>query len=134
MSFTAIVHVPNGLANLSGAKVIKAWHEDSETLAALEVTNVKARTPVDTGALQASVDATNNTGSGPVLAEVFFNEDNQLSAWDRVYAQYQEGPPLGLSTYTNDPHQMLYAAQSEDAPAIVAWAVMSGQRALDQLG
>ena len=38
-----------------------------------------------------------------------------------MYAQYQEGGALGLSTYTNPPREMVASAVTEDIPAIEAW-------------
>jgi hypothetical protein len=108
---------------LSPQKVEEALHGNSAVLALEEAQRVRERTPVLTGALRSAVNYTNYTNPrSRQLVKVWYEDEPQLFTWKRVYAAYQEGPPLGLSTYTNAPHQMLYGAETEDAGAIQQWA------------
>lgn len=120
------------LANMSPDEpmnaVIEGWTQNAEELLAIEIANVTQRTmerAYDTGALASSV--TGNVGSGhPNLVSVWFNNAQQYSQWGRYYAPYQEGPPIGLSTYTNEPRHMLYDSKTDDVSQIQQWAVESG--------
>ncbi len=108
---------------LSPEKVQAALHGNSAVLALEEAQRVRDRTPVLTGALRSSVDYRNYPKrTSKQLVKVWYEDEPQLFTWKRVYVDYQEGPPLGLSTYTNAPHQMLYRAEAEDAGAIQQWA------------
>lgn len=138
MDISVSLTLPPGVTSIpqAAARIMKAWHADSETIASQEVEAVKERTPVRTGALHASVDATWTPDSfrKSNLATVFFNEGNQLAEWNRVYVAYQEGPPLGLATYTNGPRHMLYRAPAEDAAGILAWALDNASQAVAKMG
>jgi hypothetical protein len=89
-------------------------------LADIEYYNISARTPVRTGALLSDLQEQANV-SDTILAYIFYGTENQLDQWDRVYVQYQEGGILGRPTYTNDPHEMVYSALTDDIPAIEEW-------------
>lgn len=108
---------------LSPEEVNKALHAASDELGDMEVGRVLERTPRDTGALRDSLSYRPYPNpKSKQLVKLWFDDEPQLFEWGRVYDPYQEGPPLGLSTYTNPPHQMLYLAETEDASAIQAWA------------
>jgi hypothetical protein len=118
--------------------VLAAWGADAETLLQIEEYNVTQRTldrANDTGALASSVtgQAYGDAKNGTIIA-VWFNNAQQYAEWGRYYAPYQEGPPIGLSTYTNAPRHMLFDAQTEDAGQIHDWAVRTGQHSLEGLG
>lgn len=114
--------------------VLDAWQSDAETLLQLEIYKVTARTEArarDTGALASSVTGRVGTRASGKLISVWFNNAQQYAQWGRYYAPYQEGPPIGLSTYTNAPRHMLYDSQTEDAPAIEEWALEAGGSGAD---
>ena len=143
MAVSLSITVPDILKAIGGMDpntptdaVIEGWTQDAETLLAIEIYNVSQRTqdritgPYTTGALLSSV--TGRVGSGhPRLISVWFNSSQQYATWGRYYAPYQEGEPIGLDTYTNGMHHMLYDSQTEDAKEIRDWAVSAGQRAED---
>lgn len=86
---------------------------------------IQGRTPVDKGGLVASETYEVNTDRSDPTLVTFSSEDGpQLDAWGRVYVTFQEGPPLGRSTYTNDPRQMYYRAESEDIGEVQAYLDM----------
>ena len=74
-----------------------------------------------TGALLESVTKEANV-SGDTLALISFDDGPQVEQWGRVYAEYQEGPPYGTSTYTNEPRHMIADAEEEGADQIAEWA------------
>lgn len=118
--------------------VIEGWGQNAETLLQTEIYNVTQRTiertsgPYSTGALASSVTGQAYPGSkNGTLISVWFNNAQQYSEWGRYYAPYQEGPPIGLSTFTNGPRHMLYDSQEQDAGEITDWAVQSGQATVD---
>jgi hypothetical protein len=113
--------IPAGLLtdNIAG-EMEDALRLHAGELADLEFYNISARTPVRTGALLSDLQEQANV-SNSILAYIFFGTSNQLDEWDRVYVQYQEGPPLGASTYTNPARQMVTLSVTEDIPAIEAW-------------
>lgn len=67
-----------------------------------------------TGAVSGTRDAN--------LVRWYLTDDNQLAEWHRVYAAYQEGPPLGLATWTTGMHQIFARIGTDDQPDIDAWA------------
>ena len=116
--------------------VLGAWGQDSETLLQIEIANVTRRTDErahDTGALMSSVtgQAYANAKNGTIIA-VWFNNAQQYAEWGRYYAPYQEGPPIGLATYTNPPRHMLFDSKEEDADQISQWATKVGQQAAEE--
>lgn len=124
----------DGLMNVDQT-VIAGWGQDADTLLKTEIYNVTQRTKeraYDTGALMSSVTGQAYPGSkNGTLISVWFNNAQQYAEWGRYYAPYQEGPPIGLSTYTNGPRHMLYDSQTEDTGQITGWAVQAGQTAVD---
>jgi hypothetical protein len=116
-------------------RVLSAWGDDAETLLAIEVFNVTQRTlerANDTGALASSVTGQAYAGAkNETLIAVWFNNAQQYAQWGRYYAPYQEGPPIGLSTYTNAPRHLLFDAQTDDASQIAQWAATAGQPVFD---
>jgi hypothetical protein len=120
ISFSAMF--PDKLYNLSGAKVMDALRQHAGEIAATEHQNISDRTPEQTGTLDASLTESLNPDAQTIM-QVYTNPSVQLAGpWGRVYAQYQEGPPLGHTTYTYGMHQYVYAAASEDLGAIESWA------------
>jgi hypothetical protein len=96
---------------------------------------IDARTYVDTGALQSAM--TYDLDSDPdtnLLVKFYADPGPQEAQWGRVYLPYQEGPPLGLSTYTNPPRQMLYGVGTEDLGIIQTWAEETLQNKVNSLG
>lgn len=112
---------------MGGDKLMSALRRATATLAPLLATRVRGRTPRQTGALREDVtgDAYTSAVSGTrqvKLVDLYVESGAQVSEWGRVYAAYQEGPPLGLSTYTNGPHQMFARVATEDLGLIEGWA------------
>lgn len=119
--------------------VLEAWGKDANSLLELEKFKVTQRTmerAYDTGALASSVTGRAYQGAkSGTLVSVWFNPSQQYAAWGRYYAPYQEGPPIGASTYTNEPRHMLYDSYTYDRSSIQQWAVESaGEGAQDWLG
>jgi hypothetical protein len=108
---------------LTDAEVNAALHLHSPELATDELQRVRDRTPYLTGALRSAAEARSYQGAtSRQLVKIWYSDEPQLFEWNRVYVAYQEGPPLGLSTYTNPPRLMLQQAPAVDTPAIQAWA------------
>ena len=118
--------------------VIEGWGKDAQTLLETEIANVTKRTQeraFDTGALASSVTGqAYQAAKNGTLISVWFNSAQQYAQWNRYYAPYQEGPPIGKATYTNEPRHMLFDSQTEDAGQIADWAVKAGQAAADEIG
>ena len=111
----------------------KALHEHSPELAEMERHSIEGRTPYRTGALRDAASAKPyKSEHSRSLVKLYYNDEPQLFEWHRVYAQYQEGPPMGHTTYTNDPRLMLYHVQDDDRAQIEAWAQQTVQTALDE--
>ncbi len=101
-------------------------YENIQILAEAINERIQGRTPVDTGALVSSEKFEINQDTNiPDLINFYADDAEQLAAWGRVYVLYQEGPPLGLSTYTNDPHQMYFLSESEDLSEAQAYLDMT---------
>jgi hypothetical protein len=133
MAFVEIkVHIPPDLWTLPdvGKRIIEHWHRHAQELGQAETATVAARTPVLTGALRSSVVG-EYPGAGDTLLRIYFDDGPQLATWKRVYDKYQEGPPLGVSTYTNPPRHMLQSADPNDLPLIKSWAAVYAQEAID---
>lgn len=106
-----------------GFIIRKSVHDGTPELARDEVEVVISRTPLLTGALRDDVEGDGNTDpDSDELAYIRSGTNNQLAEWNRVYVQYQEGPDLGVSTFTNAPHQMYAQVGSTDIPALEEWA------------
>lgn len=112
-----------------------ALHKHSPELGLMERISVRGRTPRLYGALKESVSSQDSKRrkTGP-LTTLYFDDEPQLFEWHRVYAKYQEGPPIGIPGYTatGAPRHMLYDVLSEDANQIEEWAVRVAQTALDE--
>lgn len=118
---------------LSGKQLVQAWRDHAEEIARIELDNVGRRTPEDTGTLFSSLTEEVNPNPQTIM-DIYTDPDHQLSGpWERVYAQYQEGPPLGHSTYTRGEVQYIYRALEEDLGEISAWANRAAQDAADQM-
>jgi hypothetical protein len=91
---------------------------------------VRELTPILTGALIMDIAYEAYT-DGPDLAYIYAEDIAQEAFWNRVYAQYQEGGPLGEHTYTNDPHEMFYeTAVGAGNDYAQAWAALYVNEAL----
>lgn len=116
-----------------GATIDEQLHEHTPQLGEVLVELVQAKTPVRRHALIEDVafEAYPDPGDSE-LVFVYAGEEHQLGAWHRVYAQYQEGPPMGLDTYTNPPRHMFAGTAEGDGVGFVEdWAVTYVQLALD---
>lgn len=117
-----------------GATIRKEVHDDSQELLNLLYYRIEARTPKSSGALAASLDGENFTDpSTDDLVSFLYLDQPQIDQYGRVYAMYQEGGPLGLATYTNAPHEMLYKVQTDDAPLVNAWIKGSVEAAIAKI-
>ncbi len=119
-----------------GRAVLDAWTEHAQELADELNRRIRDRTPVLTGALQSGVMAIGGIDHGypqRTLLEAFFDPAPQIATWKRQYDVYQEGPPLGLPTYTNPPRWMLRRTDPDDLPLITEWAVSTGQTGADSI-
>ena len=106
-----------------GFIIRKAVHDGTPELARDEVERVIDRTPLLTGALRDDVEGDYVLDpSSDELAHIYSGTNNQLAEWNRVYVQYQEGPDLGVTTWTNAPHQMYAQVGTTDIPALEEWA------------
>lgn len=115
------------------ATIDEQLHEHSPEIGEIVQWLVKQKTPVDTGALMGDVtyDAYLDTGDADI-AWITTNTGEQIAAWNRIYVAYQEGPPMGLDTYTNLPRLMFMRTSEEDGPpAVEIWGVVHVQEALD---
>ncbi len=99
-------------------------HEHTPELGLGEAELVIQRTPFLTGALQADVQSTPEMStSSNELVWIFAQNIEQLLAWRRIYVAYQEGDPLGLPTFTNDPREMFFlTAQGDGLVLAETWA------------
>jgi hypothetical protein len=114
-------------------KIIEAWRQHAQEIAEIEHGNISGRTPKQTGTLDSSLTELLNSDK-QTIAQVYTDPDTQLSGpWERVYAQYQEGNPLGHPTYTRGNLQYVYRAASEDIDQIQEWARKVAQEAADQM-
>jgi hypothetical protein len=105
-----------------GPSVIREMKLEAPALAFELANMVRAKTPVLTGALQSDIHGIPNTGSNE-LAYIYPTGVAQLGTWHREYAKYQEGPPMGTTTYTNPPRQMFQSTADGDGLAFTqAWA------------
>lgn len=140
MWFEFDLTIPNELNKLGtlGDDILDRWTAHAPELAEKLQERVRERTPVWTGALRESVMAFGGIDrSRPIrkLVEVFFDPMQQLdSRWKRQYDVYQEGPFIGLSTYTNPPRRMLQAADPVDLVVIIPWAEEHAHDVVDVLG
>lgn len=125
-----VVHMPD-LSKLDGKQWMQVLHDHSEEIAQPILDNIEARTPELTGALKE--DETYQLGSGNLLVEWYVGDAYQLAEWHRPYAVYQEGPPMGLETYTNDAHQMFFRVTTDDLPLIADWAQRTVQDAAESM-
>ena len=116
-----------------GDTLMQRLRTAAPALAAMEHTNIVRREPEDTGTLVLSTTQEVNP-SQDVLARIYTDPDTQLAGpWQRVYAQYQEGPPLGHTTYTHQTPQFFYRAATEDIAQIRAWAQAAGGQGVNDV-
>lgn len=101
---------------------LRRLHQHAPELARYLREQIQGRTEIDTGALIGSIRVRAVPGNGPQLVTAYAQQADQLAQWNRVYDKYQEGPPLGLWTYTNPPRQMFYRVSTDDAEGIQSWA------------
>jgi hypothetical protein len=119
MDFQVNVTVPD-LSVFEEGKLVESLHDEADEIARTIMERIKDRTPRWTGALRGDEDY--KLGSGRSLVTWFVNPDYQLTEWKREYDIYQEGPPLGLETYTRGEHQMFFQVSTTDLPLIAEWA------------
>lgn len=114
--------------------LVKKLYEGTEYLGQMEQYNVTERTPLLTGALQYDVSfEANHDPNKKLLAFIYSAQTEQEAQWGRIYELYQEGGALGLSTYTNGPHEMYAKIMTDDIPAIEQWGHDALQGGLDEL-
>jgi hypothetical protein len=93
---------------------------------------VRQNTPIDQGALWASIQ----WGPDPIdeqgIVMVFANPAEQMAEWNRVYVAYQEGGALGKPTYTNAPHEM-FAKALDQVDTIMTLATRMSDSSLNRL-
>jgi hypothetical protein len=107
---------------LNGQAIVQAWKDNAAEIAQIEHTSISDRTPEWTGTLDASLTESLNPDSLTIM-QVYTDPAVQLAGpWERVYAQYQETPPLGHTTYTRTTPHYVYDAATEDLGQIAAWA------------
>jgi hypothetical protein len=115
------------------SRIIEAWRQHAQEIAEIEHGNISGRTPKQTGTLDSSLTDLLNPDK-QTIAQVYTDPDTQLSGpWERVYAQYQEGNPLGHPTYTRGNLQYVYHAHDEDIQQIQDWARKVAQEAADKM-
>ena len=112
--------------------VLGALHEHAEEIADTILHRIEDRTHVLTGATredeQYTLGADRNT-----LVTWFVGDDYQVAEWGHPYAVYEEGPPLGKTTDTNDPVQMFAQVATTDLPLLQSWADAVVEEALNQI-
>jgi hypothetical protein len=115
------------------SKIIKAWKDHAEEIARIELDNIGGRVPEDTMTLFSSLTEEINPKPQTIM-DIYTDPEHQLAGpWHRVYAQYQEGNPLGHPTYTRGNLQYVYRAASEDIDEIRSWAERVAQEAADKM-
>jgi hypothetical protein len=132
----AIVTTPDNLLQEGWwESVVTSLEEGSQELVDLLVFLVSQKTPVRTGALLSSIEGIPNVAhNDPDLAYVYPSEGPQLDEYNRIYAPYVEGGPLGLPSRTiTTPAEMFYGTANENLPEIEAWAQQWVQIGLDRV-
>jgi hypothetical protein len=100
---------------------MEGLHKDAERIAKIIQQRIRDRSPDDTGAMKE--DETYKVfGEGEQLVTWYAGSYNQETENHRYYLPYQEGPPMGLKTYTNEPHRMFERVTTEDPGLIEDWA------------
>jgi hypothetical protein len=134
MDMGVILSMPK-LEDLDMKFVLGQLHEHAEDIAKQVLARIEDRTPVDTGALKED-ETYELANGGPAKATPivtwYVGSEYQEAEWSREYAAYQEGPPLGESTYTNGPHQMFFSVSTDDMPLIETWAMAVVGEAVEQ--
>lgn len=103
--------------------IAEELHAGTPDLAPLILYWMTENTPIRSGALAADEFANPITDAhDPTLIDAGIGTRNQLDEYGRLYAAYQEGPSLGLATFTNDPHHMIQGVIDNHAEDIAAWA------------
>jgi hypothetical protein len=122
-----------GTGAIDSKTILDRWRTAAPELASMEHTNITGREPEDTGTLIISTTQEVNPDEN-TLVRIYTDPDTQLSGpWSRVYAQYQEGPPLGHTTYTRTTPHFFYDVLTDDLPDISAWAVAASQGGVQDL-
>jgi hypothetical protein len=111
----------------------RALHRHGFDLATMEQSAIRARTPVDTGALFNSETFTVNPNpQADELVFLYADQQEQLDTWNRIYDLYQEGGALGKPTYTNNPQEMFGRVLTDDVPQIEALLSAALQEGLQE--
>lgn len=134
MQLGAYIDYPK-LEGLSYGEILKVLRFHMAEIGDEVLDKIEARTPYLTGALREDEAWRPMAGSGVRggLLEWYIRDEYQLAEWGRFYAPYQEGPPLGLSTYTNGPRHFMLDVQSKDLPEISEWALDVVREAVDNV-
>lgn len=128
VDITGVFEAEAGFKNVQMA-VYEKLHDEADQLGEELVPLVQDKTPVDTGALVSSI--TYFPLSGQEILEVYAASGPQMAQWSRYYVYYQEGPPLGLATYTNGPRQMfLQTAEGDGLAATESWGMLVVMQAI----
>lgn len=110
--------------------MLRAIHRNTPQLRDTELGRVIDRTPYLTGGLQADETGTYNLDyDTDELIHLYTETSNQIENWNRVYAAYVEGPPIGVNGLWRTSHfeetgtgwQMFAAAETEDIPTFETW-------------
>ena len=128
--FSILVTMPD-FNELDGKKAMAILHDHAPEIAEEVLARIQDRSPKDTGALKG--DETYKLGDGSSLVQWYVGADYQITEWGREYDVYQEGPPLGLSTYTTGEHQMFYRVTTDDLPLIADWAQRTVEGAAESM-
>jgi hypothetical protein len=124
--------VPQDPTRLNEQYAVRAWRDHAEEIARIELDSIGGRTPEDTKTLFSSLTEEINPNPQTIMS-IYTDPEHQLTGpWERVYAQYQEGPPLGHTTYTRGQVQYVYRAASEDLQQIKDWADRVAKDGIDQ--
>jgi hypothetical protein len=127
MEFGISVTIPD-LSKWDKKFILGQLHAAAGEIATEILHRIEDRTPVLTGALKEDETYT-LAGTGPGYTPVgsplvswYLESEYQDAEWHRYYGPYQEGGALGLSTYTNGPHEMFARVATDDLPLIEEWA------------
>lgn len=131
MQLDSNLYLPK-LDGLSYGEILKVLRFHLAEIGDPVLKNIEDRTPVLTGALRED-EAWKPLGGVGGLLSWYVGEEWQLGEWGRVYAQYQEGKPLGDFGYTHGPWHMFERVTTTDLAEIEDWALETVQEAVDNV-
>lgn len=120
------------LDGLSYGEILKVLRFHLDEIGDPILKHIESRTPILTGALREDEDWKPLGGRGGLI-QWYVGDTYQLTEWGRVYAQYQEGKPLGARGYTRGPWHMFEKVTTDDLAEIGQWAEDTVQEAVDNL-